>query len=115
MSNETLSTKIALLEQNSKSNETTHLQMAMDIKELKQDNKDIKISIQGIELSIAELPKTLSDEFDKRYASKSVEEEVEKIKEKAEDRTYEWLKWFIVSIVGIGFGVVSYIITSIIK
>lgn len=83
--------------------------------ELMNEIRTLSKDVSDIRVDIASLPKLLADEFDKRYASKSVEEEVEKIKEKAEDRTYEWLKWFIMSIVGIGFGVVSYIITSIIK
>jgi hypothetical protein len=40
----------------------------------------------------------MSDKFDERYASKSVEQEVKTLKDESNKRTYEWLK-YVVSLV----------------
>jgi hypothetical protein len=79
MSNEQLSTKVALLEQGQKTNEQIHLTMMENIKELKEDNKEIKVSMQGIEVSIAGLPELLAEKFDERYASKEYENSLKKL------------------------------------
>lgn len=83
--------------------------------ELMEKIDNIKEDVTNIRVDIAGLPKLLADEFDKRYASKSIEAEIEKIKEKSEERNYEWLKWLIMSLAGIVFGIVSFIITKTIQ
>lgn len=79
MNEDTLSTKVALLEQGLKTNELIHQTMMENIKELKEDNKEIKDSVQSIELSIASLPEKLAEKFDERYASKEYETSLKRL------------------------------------
>lgn len=53
--------------------ESNHLATMADLKELKNDNKEIKSSVEKIELSIASLPEKLANKFDERYANKETE------------------------------------------
>lgn len=53
--------------------ESNHLATMADLKELKTDNKQIKSSVEKIELSIASLPEKLANKFDERYANKETE------------------------------------------
>lgn len=75
--------------------------------ELMQEIKDIKKSVGCIEIQIAKLPEVLSDKFDSKYAGKAIEtnvnelsKKVESLKEKSEQRNYEWLKYLIMLGVG---------------
>ena len=59
---------------------------------------DLTCKVNDILVKIAWIPERMSDKFDERYASKSVEEEVKTLKDESNKRTYEWLK-YVVSLV----------------
>lgn len=59
--------------------ESNHLATMADLKELKNDNKEIKSSVEKIELSIASLPELFAEKFDKRYASKKYENSLDRL------------------------------------
>lgn len=56
--------------------------------------------LEDLAVQLAKLPDNLSQRFDVRYAIKSTEEEVSELKEKLENRNYEWLKYIIGLVVG---------------
>ena len=62
--------------------------------------KDFGDTLKKVEISIAELPQKILDKTDDRYASKSLEEDVRTLKEKDEQRNYDWLKYVIMLGVG---------------
>lgn len=57
-----------------------------------QDIKDLKDSNIKILVALAELPQKMFEKSDERYASKSVEKEVQDLKTCQDSRTYDWLK-----------------------
>ena len=57
--------------------------------------------LEKMALELAKLPDVLSQRFDERYAVKSTEEEVYELKEKMENRNYEWLKYLVGIVVGV--------------
>lgn len=68
--------------------------------ELMQEIKTISKDVQDIKISIASLPEALSEKFDTKYASKALEDDVKRLKEKNEQRNYDWLKYVIMLGVG---------------
>ena len=62
--------------------------------------KDFGDTLKKVEISIAELPQKILDKTDDRYASKSLEEDVRTLKEKNEQRNYDWLKYIIMACIG---------------
>lgn len=71
---------------------------------------DLSSEIKGIELNIAGLPKKLADEFDKRYATKATENDMKALRTKMEQRNYEWFKYVITAVIGMGM---SYFLLNI--
>lgn len=71
----------------------THKTLMEKIDSLVEKFQDLALKVEG-------LPGKLINEMDDRYADKKTETEVEKIKTKMENRTYEWLKFLIGTIIG---------------
>lgn len=61
---------------------------------------DFADTLKGVEISIAELPDKLTQRFDEKYASKTLEGDVKALKEKNEQRNYEWLKYLVMLAIG---------------
>ena len=55
----------------------------------------LKKEINEVNLTLAVLPEKLMEKMDGKYAGKYLEDKVEKIKEKQEQRTYDWLKYMV--------------------
>lgn len=58
--------------------------------------------LEDIKIKIAELPEKVFEKADERYAEKKVEQGLEELKDKIDNRNYEWLKYVITAIVGAG-------------
>jgi hypothetical protein len=64
-------------------------------------------TVNDIKVSLAGLPQAILANADNRYASKSTENILSALKDKIENRNYDWLKWAIVTLVGIIFIVIG--------
>ena len=58
-------------------------------------------TVNDIKVSIAALPQTILNSADARYAVKSTEDKLSSLENKIESRNYDWLKYAIVTLVGI--------------
>ena len=54
----------------------------------------------SLRLDVAQLPEKLIEKLDQRYASKQSEELVCQLRDKLEERNYEWLKYLITALIG---------------
>ena len=70
---------------------------ATEHQNLMETLKEFGDTLKKVEISIAELPQKILDRTDGKYASKLLEEDVKDLKEKAEQRNYDWLKYFIIT------------------
>jgi arginine deiminase len=80
--------------------ETNHKNIMSLLEENKQEHKELRATLEDIKETLYQLPNILTEKFDERYADKKIEIELEKIKDKAENRSYEWLKYLITLILG---------------
>ena len=62
---------------------------------------DLKKDLNGFKLEIIREIAGIPNKLDKKYAGKYLEAEVVKIKEKREQRNYDWLKYVIVTVVAV--------------
>ncbi len=60
---------------------------------------ELTTKMSGIEVLIAKLPQEFYDKCDKKYAEKRIEKEVKELKDKKEERSYQWIVWGITSII----------------
>lgn len=74
-----------------------------EIKNLSNSINELKIEVVR---EITSIPEKIFEKSDAKYASKELEGAVEKIKEKQEQRTYDWLKYAIVTTIGMIVSVV---------
>lgn len=91
-----------------------------EVKEIKTkvSNVDSKVdkldkNQQRLELAFAKFPEILMEKISGKYADKSLEKTVEKIKETQEQRTYDWLKFAIVTFVSVIIAVAGSLFASI--
>jgi cupin superfamily acireductone dioxygenase involved in methionine salvage len=66
-----------------------------------EEFNQIKNKLSGLEVKLAELPEKLIEKMDGKYSGKYLESEVKSIKDKQEQRTYDWVKYSIVTFVGV--------------
>jgi conjugal transfer/entry exclusion protein len=64
--------------------------------------------LEDLAIQLAKLPDNLSQRFDERYAIKSTEDDVYELKEKLENRNYEWLKYIVGLVVGIALAYLGF-------
>lgn len=53
--------------------------------------------LEEVSITIAKLPEKILEKTDSKYASKNLEEEVRTLRDKTEQRNYDWLKYAIVT------------------
>ena len=80
----------------------------MTIKECKETHSSLMNELTDIKVAIAELPEKILEKTDNRYASKSVEDIVNKLNEKSNNRTFEWLRAIVIAIVSAGLSLLIY-------
>lgn len=78
--------------------------MSEKIDELKDEVNNLGTEIK---VSLAQLPQDLSDRFDKRYASKSIEKEIESLKQKNSIVLWDVMKISIQALIALGVAYVA--------
>ena len=79
----------------------------MDISQQKineqiMDKIDQLVSVvNDIKVSVAGLPQEILNSADNRYASKASEDRLNKLETRIESRNYDWLKYAIVTFIGV--------------
>jgi benzoyl-CoA reductase/2-hydroxyglutaryl-CoA dehydratase subunit BcrC/BadD/HgdB len=60
--------------------------------------------ISTLKMLIVGIPKQIIDETDKKYACKEVEDKVEKLRDERDRKTYDWLKYTVITIASVLIG-----------
>lgn len=69
-----------------------------------EEFKHVNEKIENIRIDLAKLPEKLIEKLDDKYAGKFLEGEVKKIKDQQEQRIYDWVKYLVMTIVGVAIG-----------
>jgi peptidoglycan hydrolase CwlO-like protein len=94
------------LEDCKKTCDSTQKNMAEKLDEIKEDVSQLGTEIK---ISLAKLPQDLTDRFDKRYASKSVEAEIESLRKKGGVIIWDVMKIISQALVALGVAYVALI------
>lgn len=84
-----------------------------EIKEVKEDVKALNKGQNDILLGMKDIAGDIFREIDGKYATKDIEDTVRKLVDKQEQRTYDWLKFAIVTFVSVIIAVAGSLFASI--